>query len=589
MPRPHFAFAGLAACLLVAGAIGYSTFWLPGSGTEELRMAAAQPDNRAAEWRLPKEESRTAEEASGRAVPVGPPSQPATPPPEHRSEARGMERSPTEEERRHKEAWERLQKEQRARSSEQFSRYILQYPASESFPRAKKSATEAPPAAYPQRGGDRFAPFDENPVKRAAEDPVSTFSIDVDTASYGFMRASLNRGVLPPKNAVRTEELVNYFPYGYAPPKDRDTPFAIHASMMPTPWNDATRLMHIGIKGYVPERESRPRANLVFLIDSSGSMDEPDKLPLLKTSFKLLLGALAPEDRVAIVTYAGAAGTVLPPTEAAERAKIAAALDRLDAGGSTAGAEGIRQAYLLAEQHFVEDGINRVILATDGDFNVGIADPEQLEGYIARKRDSGVYLSVLGFGMGNYNDALMQRLAQSGNGNAAYIDSLSEARKVLVEEAGSTLFPIAKDVKIQVEFNPALDRRIPADRLRDPDARPRGLPQRQGGRRRDRRRPHGDRALRDRARGLGRRAHAAAALRDPASAAGRRVGERARHRLHPLQEARRREEREDRPPRHPGGRAREGRGRARGCPLRRRGRCVRADPARRALHPGLRP
>ena len=313
-----------------------------------------------------------------------------------------------------------------------------------------------PPGAPGSAHRDRFSDFDANPVRVAAEHPVSTFSIDVDTASYGFMRASLNRGVLPPPNAVRTEELVNYFPYGYAPPKDRDAPFAVHAALMPAPWNDATRLMHIGIKGYVPAQETRPRANLVFLIDSSGSMDEPDKLPLLKSSFKLLLTALAPDDRVAIVTYAGAAGTVLPPTEAAERARIAAALERLDAGGSTAGAEGIRQAYLLAEQHFVEDGINRVILATDGDFNVGIADPEELEGYIARKRESGVYLSVLGFGMGNYNDALMQRLAQSGNGNAAYIDGLSEARKVLVEEATSTLFPIAKDAKIQVEFNPAL-------------------------------------------------------------------------------------------------------------------------------------
>ena len=214
--------------------------------------------------------------------------------------------------------------------------------------------------------------------------------------------------------------------------------------------------MHIGIKGYVPALESRPPANLVFLVDTSGSMDAPNKLPLVVRSLKLLLGALKPVDRVAIVTYAGSAGTALEPTGVAERARIVAALDSLGAEGSTAGAEGIRQAYLLAERHFIEGGVNRVILATDGDFNVGIADPEQLEGFIARKRASGVYLSVLGFGMGNYNDDLMQRLAQNGNGNAAYIDSLPEARKVLVEEAGSTLIPIAKDVKIQVEFNPAL-------------------------------------------------------------------------------------------------------------------------------------
>ena len=398
MPRLYPAFAGAAALLLIAGVVGYRSLWVPGSGTVEQQMATAAPKSAA----------------------------PAPDAPETARRLRGA---------------------------------APETPLLRSFgpgARVRSAEPEPPPSGYRDRGRDRFSSFDTNPLKLAAEAPVSTFSIDVDTASYGFMRASLNRGVLPPRNAVRSEELINYFPYNYAPPQDRETPFAVHAALMPTPWNKATRLMQIGIKGYVPPRESRPPANLVFLIDSSGSMDEPDKLPLLKSSLKMLLGALAPDDRVAIVTYAGSAGTVLAPTRAAERARIAAALERLDAGGSTAGAEGIRQAYLLAEQHFVEVGINRVILATDGDFNVGIADPEQLEGYIARKRESGVFLSVLGFGMGNYNDALMQRLAQHGNGNAAYIDSLSEARKVLVEEAGSTLFPIAKDVKIQVEFNPAL-------------------------------------------------------------------------------------------------------------------------------------
>ena len=420
MPRLSLALAGLAACLVVAGFVGYRTLWLPGSGTEEQQVAAVRPDAGTSE--------------------------PAPAPPESRLAAARRKA--------YEEAWRRIQTEEASRKalSKDLRNLLLQ----DSGPALSFYRPSEPPEPPRSAHRDRFSSFDANPVKRAADEPVSTFSIDVDTASYGFMRASLNRGVLPPRNAVRTEELVNYFPYAYAPPEDRETPFAVHASMLPTPWSDDTRLMHIGIKGYVPERGSRPRANLVFLIDSSGSMDEPGKLPLLKTSFKLLLGALEPDDRVAIVTYAGAAGTVLTPTEAAERAKIAAALDRLHAGGSTAGAEGIRQAYLLAEQHFVEDGINRVILATDGDFNVGIADPEALEGFVARKRESGVYLSVLGFGMGNYNDELMQRLAQSGNGNAAYIDSLSEARKVLVEEAGSTLFPIAKDVKIQVEFNPAL-------------------------------------------------------------------------------------------------------------------------------------
>ena len=415
LPRFYLAFTGVAACLVIAGVVGYRNLWIPGPGTVEQHMAAARPDSGAAEQLVLRAESN-----------------------ERASRERGTADTGASEYARSIGAGEpptvRLQR--RARM--------------------KTTVPEPPSSVYRDRGRDRFTSFDANPVKVASEAPVSAFSIDVDTVSYGFMRASLDRGVLPPRNAVRTEELINYFPYRYAPPRGRETPFAVHASLIPTPWNAATRLMHIGIKGYVPERESRPHANLVFLIDSSGSMDEPDKLPLLKSSLKLLLGALAPDDRVAIVTYAGSAGMVLAPTRAAERAKIVAALERLDAGGSTAGAEGIRQAYLLAEQHFVEDGINRVILATDGDFNVGITDPEELEGFVTRKRASGVFLSVLGFGMGNYNDALMQRLAQNGNGNAAYIDSLSEARKVLVEEATSTLFPIARDVKIQVEFNPAL-------------------------------------------------------------------------------------------------------------------------------------
>ena len=313
----------------------------------------------------------------------------------------------------------------------------------------------ASPAHYREQGRDQFADFAPNPVKVVAEEPVSTFSIDVDTASYGFVRASLNAGVLPHKDAVRVEELVNYFPYDYPGPERRETPFAASVSLLPAPWNPAARLMHIGIKGYALDTGAAPRANLVFLIDVSGSMDEPNKLPLVVNSLKLLLGTLAPEDTVAIVVYAGAAGTVLPPTPARERGRILAALEHLGAGGSTAGAEGIRQAYLLAERHFVEGGVNRVILATDGDFNVGITDSDELESFVARKRESGVFLSVLGFGRGNYNDALMQRLAQHGNGNAAYIDSLNEARKALVDEATAMLFPIAKDVKIQVEFNPA--------------------------------------------------------------------------------------------------------------------------------------
>jgi Ca-activated chloride channel family protein len=292
-------------------------------------------------------------------------------------------------------------------------------------------------------------------VKVTAEEPVSTFSIDVDTASYSFVRNSLLDGVLPRSDAVRVEELVNYFAYDYPPPDSPRTPFATTVSLLPTPWNADTRLLHIGIKGFELKPEKPPRANLVFLIDTSGSMSGPDRLPLVVSSFGLLLDALSPEDTVAIVTYAGSVGTALEPTRAAERAIILASLESLVAGGSTAGGEGLRQAYQLAERNFVPDGVNRVILATDGDFNVGIADAGELKSYVERRRSSGVLLSVLGFGAGNYNDELMQALAQNGNGSAAYIDNLMEAQKVLVEEATSTLFPIAKDVKIQVEFNPA--------------------------------------------------------------------------------------------------------------------------------------
>ncbi|MEM9062066.1 MAG: VWA domain-containing protein [Pseudomonadota bacterium] len=306
-----------------------------------------------------------------------------------------------------------------------------------------------------EEGRDRFEDTEPNRIKLTTEEPVSTFSIDVDTASYAFMRGSLMGGVLPPKDAVRVEELINYFPYDYAPPSDSAAPFASHVAVMPTPWNDATKLVRIGIKGYEIPNAEKPRSNLVFLLDTSGSMNQPNKLPLLKNAFRMLVQALDPEDTVSIVTYAGSAGTVLEPTKASDQSAILAALDRLNAGGSTAGGEGIRQAYRLAEQSFEKDGVNRVILATDGDFNVGITDPEQLQDFVERKRETGVFLSVLGFGRGNYNDQLMQILAQNGNGIAAYIDTLNEARKVLVEEAGSTLFPIAKDVKIQIEFNPA--------------------------------------------------------------------------------------------------------------------------------------
>ena len=308
---------------------------------------------------------------------------------------------------------------------------------------------------YRDEGRDKFVDFEENGAKLVAQEPVSTFSIDVDTSSYSFVRRQINAGTLPQKDAVRVEEMINYFDYDYPQADSKDVPFKPSVTMMPSPWKDGNKLMHIAIRGFDIEADTRPRANLVFLLDTSGSMDAPDKLPLLKNSLKMLLDTMSPEDTISIVVYAGSAGTVLEPTKASDKAKIVTALDNLSAGGGTAGAEGIRQAYQLAESSFDKDAVNRVILATDGDFNVGITNPEELKDFVERKRESGIFLSVLGFGQGNYNDHMMQELAQNGNGVAAYIDTLNEARKVLVEESSSTLFPIAKDVKIQVEFNPA--------------------------------------------------------------------------------------------------------------------------------------
>ncbi|WP_257166662.1 VWA domain-containing protein [Bradyrhizobium sp. SRS-191] len=304
-------------------------------------------------------------------------------------------------------------------------------------------------------GRDKFANAPENAFQIARDAPVSTFSIDVDTASYAFVRAQLNRNVLPPAASVRTEELINYFPYDYEAPASADEPFRANVAVFPNPWAEGRKLMRIGIKGYALQQTNRPRANLVFLIDTSGSMQPQNRLPLVKQSLAMLVTQLQPEDRIAIVTYAGNAGTALEPTSVSEKAKILTTIDRLEAGGSTAGAEGIRHAYALAEQNFDASGVNRVILATDGDFNVGITNRDELKGFVERQREKGIFLSILGVGMGNYNDALAQTLAQNGNGVAAYIDTINEARKVLVEEASSTLFPIGKDVKIQVEFNPA--------------------------------------------------------------------------------------------------------------------------------------
>ena len=302
---------------------------------------------------------------------------------------------------------------------------------------------------------DKYDDVEINGVKVVAKEPVSTFSIDVDTASYTNVRRMLNAGHLPPKDAVRIEEMINYFDYEYALPKSKETPFETTVKVVPSPWSEGRQLMHVAVQGYDISKDVRPPLNLTLLVDVSGSMSGPDRLPLAVKSLKMLIDELGGKDKVSIVVYAGAAGAVLEPTSGADKGKILAALDRLSAGGSTAGGEGLRLAYSLAKQNFNKNGVNRVILLSDGDFNVGISNPEQLEDFVSRERESGVYLSVLGFGGGNYNDAMMQKLAQSGNGMAAYIDNLNEGRKVLNDDLSGSMFSIANDVKIQVEFNPA--------------------------------------------------------------------------------------------------------------------------------------
>ena len=317
---------------------------------------------------------------------------------------------------------------------------------------------------------EQYPNFEPSRYRRADEAPVSIFSVDVDTAAYSNIRRLLVAGQLPPHDAVRIEEMVNYFDYAYDRPQDPAAPFATSLAVVPAPWSEHKLLLHVGIKGYEISSQERPRANLVLLLDVSGSMSwgvsgsmpDQSRLDLVKQSFRLMLNQLDDRDSVAIVTYAGRSAVALEPTPASNRSKILGVLDNLQSGGSTGGAAGIATAYELAQQEFDTDAINRVILATDGDFNVGISDPKALERMIATKRKTGIYLSVLTIGQGNLNDRIAQALAQTGNGTAAHIDSLMEARKVLDDELASTLFPIADDVKIQIEFNPA---RIEAYRL----------------------------------------------------------------------------------------------------------------------------
>jgi Ca-activated chloride channel family protein len=311
-----------------------------------------------------------------------------------------------------------------------------------------------PPQMMPPQDTAQYEHAEANPVVRTAEQPVSTFSLDVDSASYANVRRFLRQGRTPPRDAVRVEEMVNYFDYDYPAPKDKTEPFQATVTVMPTPWNKDTKLMHVGIRGYDIDRTQRPRLNLVLLLDVSGSMEPTDRLPLLKQALHLLVDQLKDNDTVGIVTYAGRSGVLLEPTRGAQRQKILEAIDSLHAGGSTAGAAGLEAAYRLAQQHFDSEAVNRIILGTDGDFNVGVSDPKVLERVIADKRKTGIYLSIIGVGSDNLNDRLMQTLAQKGNGTAAYMDSLMEARKIFVDNM-QALFPIADDVKVQVEFNPA--------------------------------------------------------------------------------------------------------------------------------------
>jgi Ca-activated chloride channel family protein len=302
-------------------------------------------------------------------------------------------------------------------------------------------------------GRERYEGKEVSPVHLTRAEPVSTFSVDVDTGAYANTRRFITAGNLPPRDAVRSEELINYFRYDYAKPATRETPFTVTTDVAQTPWNAQTRLLRIGLRGYDLPAKSRPPANLVFLLDVSGSMSDADKLPLVKTALAGLAGELSPQDKVAIVVYAGAAGLVLEPTN--DTAKIRSALERLSAGGSTAGGAGLQLAYNIARDNFIKGGVNRILLATDGDFNVGVSDNKALIEMVEKERDHGITLTTLGFGQGNYNEAMMEQIADHGNGNYAYIDSALEARKVLGDQMASTLFTIAKDVKIQVEFNPA--------------------------------------------------------------------------------------------------------------------------------------
>jgi Ca-activated chloride channel family protein len=320
--------------------------------------------------------------------------------------------------------------------------------------RAQVYASYAPEPGYIQHNTEGYSTIHENGFKDVYHNPLSTFSIDVDKASYSNVRRFLNMGQLPPVDAVRIEEMINYFSYDYPEPEGKH-PFSVYTEISECPWNSSHQLLHVGLKGKSIDKSELPPSNLVFLIDVSGSMGSANKLPLLKQAFRMLVNELRSEDRVAIVVYAGAAGLVLESTPGTEKAKILASLEQLQSGGSTAGGAGLKLAYKVAQENFKEEGNNRIILATDGDFNVGGSSNAEMERLIEQKREHGVFMTVLGFGMGNYKDDKMEIIADKGNGNYAYIDNIQEARKVFITEFGGTLFTIAKDVKFQMEFNPA--------------------------------------------------------------------------------------------------------------------------------------
>lgn len=320
--------------------------------------------------------------------------------------------------------------------------------------RAHMATSYAPEAGFIQHNTEGYSTIHENGFKDVLHAPLSTFSIDVDKASYSNVRRFLNMGQLPPKDAVRIEEMINYFNYDYPEPKGKH-PFSVYTEISSCPWNENHQLLHVGLKGKSIDKSELPPSNLVLLIDVSGSMSAANKLPLLKQAFRMLVNELRPEDRVAMVVYAGAAGLVLESTPGSNKSQIIAALDQLQSGGSTAGGAGLKLAYKVAQENFIEEGNNRIILATDGDFNVGASSNAEMERLIEEKREYGIFMTVLGFGMGNYKDDKMEIIADKGNGNYAYIDNIQEARKVFITEFGGTLFTIAKDVKFQIEFNPA--------------------------------------------------------------------------------------------------------------------------------------